>query len=71
VLSPLKLELKESDFTPGNEPLHKPPYTTDVLLTDGGVYVNLGLETAWKRYQTILVSDGGGKMQPEPEPKSD
>jgi NTE family protein len=24
------------------------------------VYDNLGLETAWKRYRTILVSDGGG-----------
>jgi NTE family protein len=71
VLSPLKLELKNDDFTPGNEPLHQAPYTTDVLLTDGGVYDNLGLETAWKRYKTILVSDGGGKMEPEPEPKSD
>jgi NTE family protein len=71
VLSPLKLELKEGDFTPGHEPLHKPPYTTDVVLTDGGVYDNLGLETAWKRYKTIFVSDGGGKMEPEPEPKSD
>ena len=68
VLSPLKLELKETDFTPGNEPLHRPPYTTDVLLTDGGVYDNLGLETAWKVYDTILVSDGGGKMAPDPEP---
>jgi len=71
VLSPLKLELKETDFTPGNEPLHRAPYTTDVLLTDGGVYDNLGLETAWKRYKTILVSDGGGKMEAEPEPKTD
>ena len=41
------------------------------MLTDGGVYDNLGLETAWKRYQTILVSDGGGKMRPEAEPKTD
>jgi hypothetical protein len=31
----------------------------DVVLTDG-VYDNLGLETAWKRYETVLVSDGGG-----------
>ena len=37
------------------------------MLTDGGVYDNLGLETAWKRYETILVSDGGGQMQPEGE----
>jgi NTE family protein len=42
-----------------------------VFLTDGGVYDNLGLETAWKRYETVLVSDGGGKLEPEEAPKSD
>ena len=41
------------------------------MLTDGGVYDNLGLETAWKRYNTVLVSDGGGKLSPEEEPKED
>jgi hypothetical protein len=30
---------------------------------------NLGLEIAWNNYQTILVSDRGGKMAAEPEPK--
>jgi NTE family protein len=35
------------------------------------VYDNLGLETVWKRYDTVLVSDGGGQMQPEEEPKND
>ena len=40
-------------------------------MTDGGVYDNLGLETAWKNYKTVLVSDGGGKMGAEPEPKRD
>src|SRR5206468_4003315 len=52
-------------------PLQKEPFTTDIVLTDGGVYDNLGLETAWKRYKTVLVSDGGGKIEPQPEPKSD
>ena len=42
-----------------------------MFLTDGGVYDNLGLETAWKLYDTILVSDGGGKMAPDPEPHTD
>jgi NTE family protein len=41
------------------------------MLTDGGVYDNLGLETVWKRYDTVLVSDAGGKMQPQEEPKAD
>jgi NTE family protein len=75
VLSPAKLEFEVSDWAPASgqpsEDLHREPYLTDVVLTDGGVYDNLGLETAWKRYQTVLVSDGGGKMQPEPEPKGD
>ena len=32
-------------------------------LVDGGVYDNLGLETAWKSCKTVLVSDGGGAIQ--------
>lgn len=47
------------------EPLNREPFTTKLVLSDGGVYDNLGLETAWKRYQTILVSDGGGHYKPE------
>ena len=46
-------------------------YMTKVFLTDGGVYDNLGLETAWKRYKTVLVSDGGGKLQPDEKPDTD
>ena len=32
-------------------------------LGDGGIYDNMGLETAWKRFSTILVSDGGGAFR--------
>jgi NTE family protein len=72
VLSPVDLEVKDGDYTPNSgKELQKEPYTTEVMLTDGGVYDNLGLETAWKRYDTILVSDAGGKMKPEPEPHRD
>src|SRR6202023_1928264 len=61
VLSPARLQLQDSDFVPGSgtPELQRPPFTTNVVLADGGIYDNLGLETAWKRYQTILVSDGG------------
>ncbi|HUO84013.1 MAG TPA: hypothetical protein VM534_02775 [Thermoanaerobaculia bacterium] len=41
------------------------------MLSDGGVYDNLGIETAWKRHRTILVSDGGARMQPEKAPAND
>ena len=72
VLSPARMTLADSDFEPGTGvDLQKPPYTEQVFLTDGGVYDNLGLETAWKEYDTILVSDGGGKMAPDPEPHTD
>lgn len=30
-----------------------------VLLTDGGVYDNLGVEPVWKNYETVLASDAG------------
>ena len=72
VLSPARLELDHSAFTPDPKcPLQREPFTTNVMLSDGGVYDNLGLETAWKQCETILVSDGGGKMQPQAEPKTD
>jgi NTE family protein len=72
VLSPLTIELHPADFKPGSgDDLQRPPFTSDVVLADGGVYDNLGLETVWKRYQTVLVSDAGAKIKPEEEPKQD
>lgn len=72
VLSPVHLRLEPSDFTAGSgTDLQREPFTRKVVLTDGGVYDNLGLETVWKRCETVLVSDGGGQMQAEEEPKSD
>jgi NTE family protein len=44
--------------------LHRPPFTEIAVLTDGGVYDNLGLERIWKRCRTILVSNAG-KNTPE------
>ena len=71
-LSPTILDLDEDDFDPGSgASLQRPPYTTEVHLTDGGVYDNLGLETAWKKFATILVSDGGGTLAPDPDPPLD
>lgn len=71
-LSPVKIPLGDGAFTPNTgDDLQRAPYTTNAILTDGGVYDNLGLETAWKRYRTILVSDGGGQMKAEDKPKRD
>lgn len=69
VLSPAVFSFKNAEFAPNSgKDLQRPPFTTKLFLTDGGVYDNLGLETVWKRYKTILVSDGGGRMQPEEKP---
>ena len=70
VLSPLVLKLRDQDYTPNSgADLQRAPFTTSVTLTDGGVYDNLGVETVWKSFRTILISDGGGKMEAEPQPK--
>jgi NTE family protein len=71
-LSPVTLKLENSVYTPQTGvDLQKPPFTTRVRLSDGGVYDNLGLETAWKRYRTILISDGGGHIGAKPRPNLD
>lgn len=72
ILSPCFLEIdEEPDREEPPAPLRTPPYTTSVVLSDGGVYDNLGLETAFKRHTTLLVSDGGMKLSPDPEPHGD
>lgn len=72
VLSPFELRLKDSDFEPNTGmDLQRPPFTTRVILSDGGVYDNLGLETAWKRHETVFVSDAGGKTEAEEAPETD
>jgi NTE family protein len=71
-LSPVELTLDPAKFTPGSGlDLQREPFTSKVMLTDGGVYDNLGLETVWKRYETILVSDAGGTLGVEEEPHGD
>jgi NTE family protein len=72
VLSPSELKFPEGAFKPGTgTDLQRPPYTRKMFLTDGGVYDNLGLETVWKNFTTVLVSDAGGKMGPDETPKGD
>src|SRR5204862_131970 len=48
VLSPMKLELDPASWArpsgQDSEDLHKEPYLSQVVLSDGGVYDNLGLE---------------------------
>jgi NTE family protein len=72
ILSPVRLTVDADGYAAeGRGELFRPPFTTNPALTDGGVYDNLGLETAWKRCETVLVSDGGGHMEPEADVHSD
>ncbi|MGH9666228.1 MAG: patatin-like phospholipase family protein, partial [Bryobacteraceae bacterium] len=74
VLSPAELDLHKYGcvFEPGTgADLQTEPYTSKVVLTDGGVYDNMGLETVWKNYRTVLVSDAGGHIEPEESPHRD
>jgi NTE family protein len=71
-LSPVRLKLEERDFVPrSGMDLQHPPFTREAFLTDGGVYDNLGLETAWKRFRTVLVSDAGARITVAEEPRTD
>jgi NTE family protein len=67
VLSPAELDPENYGCT--FKPV--PPYPPKIVLTDGGVYDNLGLETAWKECGTILISDGGGRAVPQLRPHRD
>lgn len=72
-LSPARLKFKAGQWEDSTEgaDLTGGKYRTDVKLTDGGVYDNLGIETVWKKYRTVLVSDAGGKTGAEAKPPAD
>jgi NTE family protein len=71
VLSPAVLENTQPMRAVKGAALGRPPFTTDIVLCDGGVYDNLGLENPWKSSKTILVSDAGAKIAPEENPAHD
>jgi NTE family protein len=71
VLAPCVLKL-DPEMVVANDPtkpdpLFYPPYTTHVMLADGGVYDNLGLETAFKSFTSLLVSNAGSPFAFEPK----
>jgi len=63
-LSPARFRYEQSQYTPGSgSGLQQAPFTTRPALADGGVYDNLGLETVFKNFQTLIVSNAGGKYK--------
>lgn len=69
ILSPFELDGRDFEFKPvAGADLNQPAFTHDILLSDGGVYDNLGLEPLWRSCAELLVSDGGGQLAAEEKP---
>lgn len=72
VLSPYRLDTTRAEWiTEEGNDLAEPEHRDQLVLSDGGVYDNLGLETVWKRCATVLVSDAGGQMAADADPDTD
>ncbi|MGI9308851.1 MAG: patatin-like phospholipase family protein [Gammaproteobacteria bacterium] len=71
-LSPARFRYTENDFVEkSGDGLQQPPYTTRPELSDGGVYDNMGLETVFKRFKTLIVSNAGGGFKAQPRVPGD
>ena len=69
VLSPTVVDLSSATVDPATKgPLARLPFIKTGVLTDGGVYDNLGTETVWKRCRTVLVSNAGKPFGFEDDP---
>ena len=68
VLSPVTIDVSGFEYDPSEGKGRAPPKS--FRLADGGVYDNLGLETVWKRYRTLFVSDGGGGFEYQEKPSA-
>lgn len=73
VLSPVEIKVDPNSFTnvDGADLYDTVHFRERLLLTDGGAYDNLGLETAWKQLDTILTSDAGAPFSYGPEQGTD
>lgn len=72
VLSPQMIKTDPTQWvTTQGATLVTPEWRQRLVLTDGGVYDNMGLEAAWHRFKTVLVSDAGAPFKPESNPHTD
>jgi NTE family protein len=71
LFSPIVLKTESENWrkTQYADLFDNPLYRQQLYLADGGVYDNLGIEAIWKRYATVLVSDAGGPLNPDPKPR--
>jgi NTE family protein len=72
ILSPVILHPPVDRYDPKYPTrLTDPRYRSRIVLADGGVYDNLGLEAVIKRSRTVLSSDGGSPFETQPRPWAD
>ena len=69
-LCPVQLELPPNawEWVKGADLFDQDELRSKMLLADGGIYDNLGLERVWDRYTTVLVSDAGAPFSVCSEP---
>lgn len=65
VLCPVTVEMDPDTWEPteGADLFPNRKLRSVLLLGDGGIYDNLGLERLWDRYTTVLVSDAGAPCE--------
>lgn len=73
VLSPVIMDLAPGIWKPmeGADLFDQEKMREQLVLSDGGVYDNMGLEAIWERCGTVLVSDAGAPLQAQDTVKTD
>jgi NTE family protein len=68
VFSPIIVETDPANWTDAGPIEHLDELRHRIVLTDGGVYDNMGLETLLRKVDIILVSDAGAPFKIDLEP---
>lgn len=73
VLSPVQIEVDPASWKtfPGAYLFDRSEFKENLVLTDGGVYDNMGLEAIWDRCETVLVSDAGAPLSMDADPPTE
>lgn len=68
VFSPIELETRRGTWSKGSDVPNIDRLRERIVLADGGVYDNMGLESLVDNADIVLVSDAGARMEIEEDP---
>jgi NTE family protein len=71
IFSPIEFDTAASDWREGSPAPELAPLRKHIVLTDGGVYDNMGLESLVDRVDIVLVSDAGAPFGIDETPGED